>query len=126
MFESLGQPFNSHSSSSGRTESFYRPAKLEQGQIHLDIDQCIQSIRKMQDFDGDSDENILVLVAHDESVLDVINFFPKTVNDFMRDGLVQRVRWRFLRDFVQAVGWSQDVPDKRDWSPLPASQTPRK
>lgn len=72
----------------------------------------------MQKFDGSKDENIMVCVAHDESLLDIIDFFPMKVNNFLEKGWVSKLRWRFLRDFAKAVDRQDQVAEKRDWAPL--------
>jgi glyoxylase-like metal-dependent hydrolase (beta-lactamase superfamily II) len=116
LFEDLGQ---SRSSGGSRTETFYKPAKLETGQIHHDIDQTIASIEKMQELDGIKDESIIMCVAHDETLLGVIDFFPKTINDFAKKDWVGKLRWRFLRDFAGAV--DHEIPGKQSWAPIAKS-----
>lgn len=100
-----------------RCEPFYEPARLEKGQIHHDVDVATASIHKMQEFDGQFDDSILVLVAHDESLLDAVDFFPKTLNDFAEKGLVSKIRWKFLRDFREAVDWKGETEGQRSWAP---------
>jgi hypothetical protein len=101
----------------GPSKPFYTPAKLEVGQIHYDVEEATRSIEKMQEYDGQEAENILVVVAHDESLLDIIDFFPEKANDFMRKGWVKEGRWRFLADFKDAVGYEGKVEGKREWGP---------
>ena len=102
---------------SGKDKPFYIPAKLETGQIHHDVDEAIRTIEKMQEYDGQSPENVLVVVAHDASLLDVLGFFPKKANAFMEKGWVRKGRWRFLQNFAEAVGWEGGVEGRRDFSP---------
>jgi glyoxylase-like metal-dependent hydrolase (beta-lactamase superfamily II) len=114
-FEDLGQ--RAHQPHGPRTLPFYAPARLPTGQIHHDIDECIESIRRMQQFDGASTENIFVVIAHDASLLDTIDFFPKTIDDFMEKGWIREARWKFLRDFAAAVGYNNKIEGVLDWSP---------
>ncbi|ETN45949.1 uncharacterized protein HMPREF1541_00131 [Cyphellophora europaea CBS 101466] len=103
------------------TAPFLVPARLEVGQVHHDVDETIASIQKLQEFDVADAENVLVVVAHDETFLDQPDFFfPNTANEFMKKGLVKRTRWRYLRDFAQAIGWEGEVVGKRNWGPVAA------
>ena len=101
----------------GPTEQFLYPARLEVGQIHHDVEEAIGSIGKLQELDVEGRENVLVVCAHDETFLDLPDFFfPNTANDFMEKGLVKKVRWAFLRDFARAVGWEGEIVGRRSWA----------
>jgi hypothetical protein len=91
----------------GKEKPFYEPAKLETGQAHADVDEAIGSIEKMQE--ADVADNVLVALAHDKSLLDVADFFPKKANEFMEKGWNIKTRWRFLKDFAKAVQWDGPV-----------------
>jgi glyoxylase-like metal-dependent hydrolase (beta-lactamase superfamily II) len=52
----------------------------------------------------DARPGIMVIMAHDESLLGVLDFFPKYANDFREKGWVEKGRWLFLKDFATAVG----------------------
>lgn len=54
--------------------------------------------------EADARPDVLVVMAHDETLLDVVDFFPKYANDFREKGWVDKGRWLFLRDFAKAVG----------------------
>lgn len=59
----------------------------------------------------DSDENVLTVYAHDESLLDVLDFFPKNANGWKEKGWGELGHWRFLAPVVRAleaegVDWS--------------------
>lgn len=56
----------------------------------------------MQAFDADDD--IFVIMAHDSSLMDVVDFFPKSANNFKNKGWKEKGRWAFLKDFAVAVG----------------------
>ena len=52
----------------------------------------------------DADEKVLVVMAHDETLLEVLDVFPKYLDGFVGKGWVEEGRWGFLRDFRGAVG----------------------
>jgi hypothetical protein len=43
----------------------------------------------------DSDEDVLVLAAHDASMNDLLDFFPNTLNDWQKRGIKDRGVWNF-------------------------------
>jgi len=52
----------------------------------------------------DADERVFVIVAHDASLLEVVDFFPKAAaNDWKAKHWGQKGHWRFLGDFVDGV-----------------------
>lgn len=56
----------------------------------------------MKDFDAH--KNILTIIAHDQTLLDVVEMFPQaTANEWMKKGWKEKGMWRFLGDFKQAV-----------------------
>lgn len=81
--------------------------------MHLDAEEAVRTIEKLQQ--ADAHENILMVAAHDESLLDIVDFFPKKANDFMKKDWVKAARWRFLIDFARAVGHEGELSGKRDW-----------
>ncbi|KAJ6512252.1 hypothetical protein C8R47DRAFT_1094304 [Mycena vitilis] len=52
------------------------------------------SIAKMSDFDANND--VFVMLAHDESLVDVVGPFPVVVNAWQEKGWKDRVTWAFL------------------------------
>lgn len=42
--------------------------------------------------------NVFVIIAHDASIRDGVKHFPHTLNNWMADGLGQKLRWDFLRE----------------------------
>jgi glyoxylase-like metal-dependent hydrolase (beta-lactamase superfamily II) len=64
-----------------------------------DVAEAENSVKKLIDFDAR--EDILVVIAHDGSLLDVLDFFPKQANDWKEKGWKEEGKWRFLRDFQQ-------------------------
>ena len=72
--------------------------------IAHDLSQCQDSVDAMKEFDAD--ERIFVIIAHDNSLRDLIGLWPErgTVNRWAEEGWGEKSRWRFLRDFGEAVG----------------------
>ncbi|PSN67422.1 Metallo-hydrolase/oxidoreductase [Corynespora cassiicola Philippines] len=50
----------------------------------------------LQELDGD--ENIFVIIAHDSTVRDGVEHYPKTLNDWKERGWGRSLKWAFLRD----------------------------
>jgi glyoxylase-like metal-dependent hydrolase (beta-lactamase superfamily II) len=99
----------------GKEEPFYLPAQPKNGSaIHYDIPVMVESIRKLQECDAH--DNILVVAAHDITILNVVDFFPKPANDFAKKGWVKQARWAFLQDFAEAVGYEGELVGKHDFS----------
>lgn len=96
------------------TKPIYQPSSQKKVQMHLDAEEAVRTIEKLQQ--ADAQENILMVAAHDESLLDIVDFFPKKANDFMKKGWVKAARWRFLIDFAKAVGYEGELNRKADWS----------
>jgi hypothetical protein len=59
----------------------------------VDVAEAHASISKMQVFD--SAENIWVVIAHDQTLLDIVDFYPARVNDWQKRGYAEKTRWRF-------------------------------
>ena len=53
----------------------------------------------------DAHENVLLLVAHDDAVVDPAQFdmYPKPLTDWHEKGIAKKVKWLFLGDFEGAV-----------------------
>jgi hypothetical protein len=67
---------------------------------------AVWSIEGLKEFDAS--ENILVVVAHDASLLpesDEENtwLFPQPLTGWKKAGLKEKVKWRFLKDFKTAI-----------------------
>lgn len=96
-----------------RTQPFYKPSTLFG--IQHDAEEAERTIAKLQEVDVM--DNVLVVLAHDESLLDVVDFYPAKANDFVEKGWAKKCRWRFLRDFADVVGWPRHLlAGHRDWS----------
>lgn len=84
------------------TKEFYRIARFTNGTgISHDPDEAERTIEKVQE--ADCQDNVLVVMAHDDVLLDVVDFFPKYANDFVEKGWQGKGRWAFLKDFREAV-----------------------
>ncbi|BCS26931.1 MBL fold metallo-hydrolase [Aspergillus puulaauensis] len=59
----------------------------------VDISQAYDSIEKLQVLD--SADNVWVIVAHDQALLDQIEFYPATINDWQKREYAEKTRWRF-------------------------------
>ncbi|EMC94885.1 hypothetical protein BAUCODRAFT_565746 [Baudoinia panamericana UAMH 10762] len=67
------------------------------GFIHDDAAEACKSVEKLLPFDAQ--ENIFSVIAHDKSLLDVVDFYPRPANEWKAKGWKEESRWRFLRDF---------------------------
>jgi hypothetical protein len=47
----------------------------------------------------DANDNILVVVAHDEDLVDILDFYPKSLNPWKKKGFGVKGKWAFLGDF---------------------------
>ena len=85
-----------------KTKPFYEIARPEDGTgVAHDADEAEVTIGKVME--ADARDEVLVVMAHDDSLLDVVNFFPKYANEFVEKGWVEKGRWLFLKDFAGAV-----------------------
>jgi glyoxylase-like metal-dependent hydrolase (beta-lactamase superfamily II) len=79
---------------------FYAITRGENSVAH-DVDEAERTIGKV--IEADAQDEVLVAMAHDDTLLDVVDFFPKYANDFKQKGWVEKGRWLFLKDFAGAV-----------------------
>jgi glyoxylase-like metal-dependent hydrolase (beta-lactamase superfamily II) len=91
----------------GKEAPFYKPSTAPHS-VHYDVPLMIETIKKLQEVDAHN--NILIVAAHDAAMLNVADFFPKTANDFMEKGWVQKTRWAWLASFAKAVGQDENIP----------------
>ncbi|KAL9063859.1 MAG: hypothetical protein Q9161_009232 [Pseudevernia consocians] len=92
-----------HSAQSA-TEPFYTPNRAD------DQDKAIESIRKMMEFDAR--DTIFVVLAHDATLLNVVDCYPATANDWYAKEWAKKSRWLFLNDFEADV--KDYVRNKKD------------
>ncbi|WPH02675.1 Metallo-hydrolase/oxidoreductase [Acrodontium crateriforme] len=74
-------------------EPFMKPA----GAVHEDQQQVIESAQKWEEFDAAA--NVFAVIAHDQSLFDILEYYPKRANNWREKGWKDQGRWRFLRDF---------------------------
>ncbi|KAM7187775.1 beta-lactamase-like protein [Naviculisporaceae sp. PSN 640] len=83
---------------------------------HHNPAQAASTLQKLQEFDAQS--NILVLAAHDESLLDLDPdmWYPRgTLDGWFKDRLKDKLHWGFMADFVGAIALGDDThPDKKE------------
>ena len=85
-----------------RTKPFYEIADLKDGSgVAHNVQETVETIEKV--IEADARNEVLVVMAHDDSLLGVIDFFPKYANEFMQKGWVEKGRWLFLKDFAAAI-----------------------
>jgi glyoxylase-like metal-dependent hydrolase (beta-lactamase superfamily II) len=61
-----------------------------------DIPEVIETIGKLQE--ADCQDNVFVIIAHDATVRDVVDQFPRSLNRWKERGWGKDVKWAFLRD----------------------------
>ncbi|KAK5119240.1 hypothetical protein LTR85_007854 [Meristemomyces frigidus] len=64
--------------------------------MHDDLAAAEGTVDKLKAFDGRDD--VLVVIAHDASLLEVLDFFPQSLNAWRSNDWAAQGRWRFLRD----------------------------
>ena len=82
-----------HPSKQGQ-EPFY---DLLHEPVNFNYAEACTSRDKMEVFDAD--ENILVIIAHDVSVMGQLPFYPETLNEWKKADLKRKTKWEFLGDF---------------------------
>jgi glyoxylase-like metal-dependent hydrolase (beta-lactamase superfamily II) len=81
-----------------KTKAFY---EIPDGRVAHDTKEAMETIGKVQE--ADAQGRVLVVMAHDDTLIGVVDFFPKYVEGFVEKGWVDESRWAFLGDFKQAV-----------------------
>lgn len=66
-----------------------------------DLQKCHWTVQGLQEFDASDD--MLLIIAHDASVLGALDFFPDSMNNWREKDLDKKARWRFVGDFEEAV-----------------------
>ena len=79
-----------------RTKPFYKP-----GPVTHNMEDALETIHKIQV--ADAGDRVFFVMAHDEALVDLVEFFPATANDWYRKGWGRDGKWRFLSDFQKAV-----------------------
>jgi glyoxylase-like metal-dependent hydrolase (beta-lactamase superfamily II) len=66
------------------------------GGMQENIGKAKATLEKLKAFDGRDD--VLIIIAHDSTLLDVLDFFPRDINDWKAKGWATRGRWLFLKE----------------------------
>lgn len=70
---------------------------LEIGPTYEDVEVAKQSIKTLSEtFDAHPD--VFVILAHDGSLLETIDMFPKSLNAWKEKGWKEKVMWAFLEE----------------------------
>jgi hypothetical protein len=69
--------------------------------MHEDPQNARDTVQKLKAFDAHDD--VLVIITHDQSLIDVVDFFPKPLNQWKEKNWAELGRWRFLADFKDAI-----------------------
>ena len=67
----------------------------------LDDPAARETIRKIQVFDAD--ERVLVVAAHDTTLLDILSLYPEDANGWKDTGMKEKTRWLFLKDLEESA-----------------------
>ena len=85
-----------HNPEHAHTAPFYEIAQSKDG-WYADPPVAQQSVNALAEFDAN--DNVLVCIAHDGSLKEVCDFFPKaSMNDWKARGWKLRSRWGFLNE----------------------------
>ncbi|KAF2463901.1 Metallo-hydrolase/oxidoreductase [Lindgomyces ingoldianus] len=61
-----------------------------------DIPRATETMRHLQELD--CDENVFVIIAHDSTVRNKVDHFPRSLNDWKKQGWGKSLKWAFFRD----------------------------
>ncbi|KAL7788377.1 Metallo-hydrolase/oxidoreductase [Trichoderma ceciliae] len=93
-----GSLFEQSHPKKSRKEPFYTVAVSPTGEgVAADANEARETVSKMQDFDASDD--VFTVIAHDDSLLGIVDSFPKNMNDWKAKGWAKKGRWAFLKDF---------------------------
>ncbi|CAE6473634.1 unnamed protein product [Rhizoctonia solani] len=86
---------------------FYCVSQSPGGAARTDPVEAQESLEKLRELDGH--ENVLTIIAHDPTWLNILEFFPGTLNDWKAKGYKERGMWTFLEDFKHALSEAEKV-----------------
>ena len=66
-----------------------------------DQEKAEETVERLKAFDGRDD--VMIVIAHDATLLDVLDFFPQDVNDWKARGWTNQSRWLFLKELDGVV-----------------------
>lgn len=73
---------------------FYKPACGGFNLDNLMMQATVERIKLL-----DSDPRVFTVLSHDHWLLDVVDLFPASANEWKAKGWAEKSRWRFLQDF---------------------------
>ncbi|CAF9913342.1 MAG: hypothetical protein GOMPHAMPRED_007864 [Gomphillus americanus] len=76
-----------------RDKPYYKGARG----MAFDFDKAEASLQKLEAFDAD--ERVLIVIAHDASLLDIVDVYPAEANQWRQKDWKKLAHWRFLGDF---------------------------
>jgi glyoxylase-like metal-dependent hydrolase (beta-lactamase superfamily II) len=79
------------------SKSFYGIARG----MHEDLEKAKETVQKLKAFDAHDD--VLVIITHDPSLMEVVDCFPKALNVWKQENWKELGRWWFLVDFKDAI-----------------------
>jgi hypothetical protein len=68
--------------------------------LAINVPEALESIVKFQEFDANMD--VFTVIAHDLSLIGVVDLFPATANAWKEKGWAEKGRWEFLKEFQKA------------------------
>lgn len=68
--------------------------------LQEDAGKAKETLEKLKAFD--SRDDVMVVLAHDASFLNILDFFPRSINDWMAKGWDEEARWLFLKDIAKS------------------------
>ncbi len=66
-----------------------------------DVEESRKTLTKVQK--ADATDDVFVVLAHDDSLLGIVDFFPKEANAWREKGWGKSARWAFLKYFGKVV-----------------------
>lgn len=85
------------------TTPFYEPSDI----INEIPEQGKWTIEGLTEFDAD--DRVFMVLAHDASLLPVLDFFPKSANKWQSLGWADMCRWRFVTEWTNSIKESSEL-----------------
>lgn len=92
-----GKPFQAVQPEGLDSEPFYGLQEW----MNDDFPRAEDTVSKLMTFDANP--AVLVILAHDYTLKDVLDFYPKYLNSWKQRGWKELARWRFLADFKDTI-----------------------
>lgn len=96
----------------GASGAAFRDLNVQRGRVPdgplvdpaMNVDEALarQTIARTQV--ADADPNVWFVFAHDTAIFEGVDLFPERANAWKEKGWKDMTRWRFLRDFLPALG----------------------